>query len=154
MAILTDGNLTVRLLLTLVTLGYGAAPMLADFNKTHATNPAWTPHARFHVVWQVASYAGFGLLSLALIWLPGPFAVERLYLASSFAVIVYGAFFIAFFSMSLYGGREYDDNGYPPFTVRLANRPRSVDLNVSVFSGFSAVLITTVILLTRTAWAG
>jgi hypothetical protein len=31
-----------RLLLTLVTLGYSLIPVLADFNKTHATNPSWT----------------------------------------------------------------------------------------------------------------
>ena len=56
--------------------------MFADFNKTHATNPKWTPHARFHVVWQISSYVGFGLLALALIWWPGPLAIERLYLVA------------------------------------------------------------------------
>jgi len=37
-------HLIARLLLTLNTLGYGLAPVFADFNKTHATNPLWTPH--------------------------------------------------------------------------------------------------------------
>ena len=41
------------MLLALVTLGYGFVTILADFNKTHATNPKWTPHARFHVVWHM-----------------------------------------------------------------------------------------------------
>jgi len=68
-----------------VTIGYGGITILADINKTHATNPAWTPHARFHVVWQVASYAGIGLTALALIWTPGPATVARLYLAAAFA---------------------------------------------------------------------
>ena len=87
--------LLARILLTLVALGYGFATILADFNKTHATNPKWTPHARFHVVWQICSYAGFGLLALALLWLPGPYAMERLILVAVMGAIVYGAFFIA-----------------------------------------------------------
>ena len=49
----TDGNLIARILLSLVTVGYAFITILADINKTHATNPAWTPHARFHVVWRV-----------------------------------------------------------------------------------------------------
>jgi hypothetical protein len=67
MSIVFDYNLLARILLTLVTLGYGLATVFADFNKTHATNPQWTPHARFHVVWQICSYVGFVLLALALI---------------------------------------------------------------------------------------
>jgi hypothetical protein len=55
-----DATLLARVLLTLVTLGYGLATIFADFNKTHAINPKWTGHARFHVVWQISSYAGFG----------------------------------------------------------------------------------------------
>ena len=82
MPIAFDLHLLARVLLTLVTLGYGFATVLADFNKTHATNPKWTPHARFHVVWQISSYVGFGLLALALLWWPGPYAIERLYLVA------------------------------------------------------------------------
>jgi hypothetical protein len=57
-----DLNLLARILLTLVTIGYGFVTVLADFNNTHATNPKWTPHARFHVVWQISSYVGLGLI--------------------------------------------------------------------------------------------
>ena len=57
-----DRILIARFLLSLVTLGWGVLTVVADFNKTHATNPAWTPHARFHVVWQVLSYVGLGCL--------------------------------------------------------------------------------------------
>src|ERR1043166_4207526 len=102
MDVFTDGNLIARILLSLVTIGYGGITILADINKTHATNPAWTPHARFHVVWQVASYAGFGLLALGLIWAPGPSPVAPLYLAAAFAAAVYGGFFVALFPLRLY----------------------------------------------------
>jgi hypothetical protein len=81
-----------RVLLTVATTGYGLLTVKADFNKTHATNPLWIGHARFHVVWQIASHAGFGAIALWLIWAPGEMAVERLYLASAFAVVAYGAF--------------------------------------------------------------
>ena len=93
-----------RVLLTVATTGYGLLTVKADFNKTHAMNPLWIGHARFHVVWQIASYAGFGAIALWLIWAPGEMAVERLYLASAFAVVVYGAFFIALLCMPVYGG--------------------------------------------------
>jgi hypothetical protein len=53
-------NLIARALLTLNTLGYSLGPAIADFNRTHATNPLWTPHARFHVVWQVRAIAASG----------------------------------------------------------------------------------------------
>jgi hypothetical protein len=149
----TDGNLIARILLSLVTVGYSFVTILADINKTHATNPAWTPHARFHVVWQVASYAGFGLIALALIWAPGPYAVARLYLAAAFAAAVYGGFFVALFTMRLYGGRTFDDNGYQPFAVPLGRRPKLWDVNVTAFSAFTVVLLAALVLIARSAGA-
>ena len=96
-----DHLLLARILFTLMTAGYAVATVIADFNATHATNPKWTPHARFHVVWQITSYVGFGLLSLVLIWWPGPLAVERLYLAAIMGAIVYAAFFVAVTMLAL-----------------------------------------------------
>jgi hypothetical protein len=125
--------LLARILLTLVTLGYGFATILADFNKTHATNPKWTPHARFHVVWQISSYAGLGLLALALVWLPGPYAFERLVLVAVMAAIVYAAFFIAVLAMPLYGGGAYDDNGYQPFAAPVPIIAKRWDVNITIF---------------------
>ena len=129
-----DYSLLARVLLTLVTLGYGFATILADFNKTHATNPKWTPHARFHVVWQISSYAGFGLLALALLWWPGPLALERLYLVALMGAIVYAAFFIAVFTMPVYGGGAYDSNGYKPFAAPVPIIARKWDVNITIFS--------------------
>ena len=140
MDLVYDSNLIARLLITVITVGYGFVTVLADFNKTHATNPEWTPHARFHVVWQITSYVGFGLLALALAWTPGPAYVARLYLACLFAAIVYGAFFVAILAMPLYDGRAYDRNGYLPFTVRVG-RPRFFDVNVTAFTILVLVLM-------------
>lgn len=129
-----DQMLLARMLFTLTTIGWGALTVFADFNKTHATNPKWTPHARFHVVWQISSYVGFGLLALALIWWPGPLATERLYLVAVMSAIVYAAFFAALAAMPLYGGAAYDDNGYQPFKAPLPLIADKWDVNVTAFS--------------------
>jgi hypothetical protein len=129
-----DHLLLARVLFTLMTAGYAFATIIADFNATHATNPKWTGHARFHVVWQITSYIGFGLLALALIWWPGPLAVERLYFAALMGAIVYAAFFIALIAMPVYGGRAYDDNGYQPFPAPVPLFAKGWDVNVTVFS--------------------
>jgi uncharacterized membrane protein len=133
MSIVFDYNLLARILLTLVTLGYGLATVFADFNKTHATNPQWTPHARFHVVWQICSYVGFGLLALALIWAPGAYASERLTLVAIMAAIIYAAFFVAVFAMPIYGGAAYDNNGYQPFAAPVPLIAKRWDVNITAF---------------------
>ena len=128
-----DHLLLARILLTLVTAGYAFATILADFNKTHATNPNWTPHARFHVVWQITSYAGLGILALGLIWWPGSLALERLYLAAGIATIVYLAFFAAVLTMPVYGGGAYDENGYLPFKAPVPLVSPRWDVNITIF---------------------
>jgi len=136
-----DMSLLARTLLTVVTIGYGFITVLADFNKTHATNPQWTPHARFHVVWQICSYVGFGLLALALLWWPGAYATERLYLVALMGAIVYAAFFVAVFAMPIYGGAAYDNNGYIPFAAPLPLIAKRWDVNITAFSVLSIVLV-------------
>jgi hypothetical protein len=135
----SDGNWLARILLTLATLGYGAVTIKADFNKTHATNPQWTPHARFHVVWQILSYSGIGLIALGLIWLSGPLPIERLYLAAALALVVYAAFFVAALARPIFGGTLYDNNGYLPFKAPIGRA--HWDVNVTAFTVLSLILI-------------
>ena len=136
-----DSNVLARILLTIVTAGYAVAPLIADLNSTHATNPLWTRHARFHVAWQVLSYSGFGLIALGLIWIPGPHATARLYLASGFAVVVLFAFFITFASMRSFGGAHYDANGYLPKPVSIFGRVVKFDANTTVFAIVTVILL-------------
>ena len=136
-----DGNLIARILLSLTALGYGLATIKADFNKTHATNPAWTGHARFHVVWQILSYSGVGIIALALIWLEGPLATERLYLAAALGLAIYGAFFVAVFVRPMFSGTLYDDNGYLPFKPPIGPSHWRWDVNVTAFTILSTILV-------------
>ena len=137
------GYLWAQIVLTLVTLGYSLVPARADLNRTHATNPLWTGHARYHVVWQVGSYVGVALVALFLIWAPGPFALARLLLAACLAGAAYGGFFVALASMPRYAGRLADENGVPPLVLGGLR----VDLNVGVFLVVAAVLVATVVVL-------
>jgi hypothetical protein len=125
--------------LTRAAIGYGFVTIKADFNRTHATNPLWTPHARFHVVWQVLSYTGIAVIALCLIWLKGPLPKERLLLAGALGVVVYGAFFATLLARTLFGGALYDQNGYPPFRSPVG--PWLWDANVTAFSVLSVILM-------------
>ena len=129
-----DHILVARVLFTLMTAGWAVLTVIADFNKTHATNPAWTPHARFHVVWQISSYVGLGVLAFALIWWPGPLTVERLYLVALMGAIIYAAFFTALIAMPIYGGAAYDKNGYRPFKAPVPIIANRWDANITAFS--------------------
>ena len=89
---------------------------------------------QYHVVWQISSYVGLGLLAFALIWWPGPLAIERLYLVATIGTIVYAAFFAALIAMPIYGGAAYDKNGYQPFKAPIPIFAKKWDANVTIFS--------------------
>jgi hypothetical protein len=131
--------LVARIILTLAALGFSAVTIMADLNATHATNPNWTPHARFHLVWQVLSYSGIAIVAFYLIWTGGPLATERLYLAAALAVAIYGGFFGAVFARPLYGGGLFDENGYPSFKAPIG--PWQWDVNVTIFTVTSVILV-------------
>jgi hypothetical protein len=141
-------NLLPRILLTVTVLSYSLGPALVDFGKTHATNPLWTGHARFHVVWQVASYLGIGAIVLALIWIAGPMATERLYLAALVSAAIFTGFFATMLAMPLFGGKVADANGVPPFaTIELGGRPVPLDTNVVIFVVQVVILIAALLLI-------
>jgi hypothetical protein len=90
----------------------------------------------------VLSYCGFGLIALGLIWIAGPTATARLYLAALMAAAVYVSFFATVFLRPRYGGALTDQNGYPPFRiVQVAGRTVPLDMNVTVFCVQAALLV-------------
>lgn len=133
--------LIAKILLTLATLGYSLGTVIADFNQTHSTNPMWTPHARFHVVWQVLGYVGLGVVALALIWWPGPLEVERLYLVCLVSFIVFASFFATWIAMPMYGGTNFDENGYPPKPVTIGGKTIMLDANFTAITVNSVLLV-------------
>ena len=130
-----DSVLLAKILLSFVAVLQCIGPIRADFNQTHATNPLWTPHARFHVVWQVLSQSGISLMALALIWVfPSPFTLWL-------AVIINFNWLVSFFatlsSMSLFDGSLKDVNGIKPFKFKFGGNTLEVDTNL-----FGACLLT------------
>lgn len=130
-------ELTAKILVSLVALMTAVGPMKADFNKTHATNPLWTPHARFHVVWQVLCQAGVAMFVLYILWatdFPG-----HVMLAAMMNFIWIVSFFLTLANMKRFEGSLKDVNGIPPFRFNIGGTVRLVDTNL-----FGATMLATI----------
>lgn len=127
-------------LLTFATVVITGAPMLADFNRTHATNPLWTGHARFHVVWQALSYVLLGVLNLYLIW--GEANPTSLAVSDAILFCILISFFMTGLNVERFGGAFYDQNGYLPWgRPKIFGKQVEIDGNATVASIFIIVLI-------------
>ena len=121
-------ELTAKTLISLVALMTAFGPMKADFNRTHATNPLWTPHARFHVVWQVLCQAGVAMFIVYILWgtdFPGHVILAAM---MNFNWIV--TFFLTLANMKRFEGSLKDVNGIPPFRFNIGGKTRLVDTNL------------------------
>lgn len=128
--------LTAKILLTIATLGYSAIPFAFDSNKTHWFNESWTPHGRFHCVWQVMSYVYMGIVALALIWTADS-ANWQIWIAAILGVCAYGGFWTAVFLRRRLGLELVDEvNGVPPFMLPVLGE---CDANVTLFT--TAVIV-------------
>ena len=133
----------------IATLGYSAIPGIFDTNNTHATNPSWTGHARYHVVWQVSSYVYVAILMLYLVWTAGG-DTKPLWIATITAACMYAGFWTAYASRPVYGGWLVDKvNGVPDFNWHLLGLRFRTDANVSLFTLAVIVLGVTAIMLFR-----
>jgi hypothetical protein len=139
-------DFAAKLLISLVAIVTAIAPMIADFNKTHATNPLWTPHARFHVVWQVLAQAGVSIVILFILW--GMTFEGHVWLAAIMNFNWGIAFFATLASMPVYGGALADVNGIPPFRFTIGGKTRSVDTNLFGATMLMGINVLVVILLT------
>ena len=123
-------HLTAQVALSLLWLGQAFATVTIDFNQTHATNPLWTGHARFHLVWQGGTVVLLAIVGLVLLWHPGPCEAQRFYLAALLAALSPLGFLAAFATRKLFGGTLADPNGISPARIKLLGSTRVVDLNV------------------------
>ncbi|MEM7323988.1 MAG: DUF6640 family protein [Actinomycetota bacterium] len=143
-----DQNFTPRLIISLMALAIAIGPIFADFNKTHATNPLWPPHARFHVVWQVLLQVGSSILALVLLWRNSEDYLFHVYLAAAIIYVWIVTFYATLFSMRLFDGALRDVNGIEPFRFKLPGRVLEVDTNLFGVTVFT-VLNTVAVLLIR-----
>jgi hypothetical protein len=136
--------LTIKILLTVATLGYSAVPAKFDSDETHIKNPDWDPHARFHVVWQVSSYVYVALIALYLIWATGD-TTRNLWLAALLAAASYGGFWTAVFTRKTWNTHFLSRvNPVPAFKWKVGGRVIETDANLTLFSvfvGFLAIAI-------------
>lgn len=135
-----------RLVLSTLSAAQGLAAVKIDLHRSHATNPLWLPHARFHVVWQVLNLALLALVEVVLIWWSGPCAGARFYLAACLTATTLLAFWIALASMRLYSGGLFDPNGIVPWKVRLRGSILQLDMNTMAVALGSILLVISVAL--------
>lgn len=120
-----------RALLAFLCACQGIATLLIDLNRTHATNPEWTGHARFHLVWQDFTVFLMSALEIALVFWPGPYGEQRFYLAAALTCIPMLAFSLAFWGRRMFDGTLSDPNGIPPVRLAIFARILEIDLNLS-----------------------
>ncbi len=104
--------------------------MLIDLNRTHATNPLWVRHARFHVVWQTLTMVLLAMIEVALIWGGWVDAERGFYLAAMLAAVSPAAFLLSFAGRAWFGGALSDANGIRPLRMAVGGRTLLVDMNL------------------------
>lgn len=119
-----------RILLALFCALEGISTAALDFNRTHASNPLWVGHARFHVVWQTATVLALSIVEIVLIWAHGPLEEPRFYLVAVLALVPAIGFFTAVIARRAYGGTLFDPNGIRPLRLRLHGKEVFVELNL------------------------
>lgn len=117
-------------LLAFFCASQGVATLALDLNRTHAANPLWLHHARFHVVWQACTTAAFAGVELALLLAFGSVTPARFYLVMTLAAVPVLGFFVALLTRHIYGGTLSDPNGIPPLMIRSGSKAYRADLNL------------------------
>jgi hypothetical protein len=135
-----------RAIVTAIAGGQGIMPVFIDLNHTHATNPQWTGHARFHLVQQVFTLLPAAAIEVGLLWYPGAALHARFYLAALLTATSLVGFLIAVCGRPLYGGTLHDPNGIQPLRLRIGSRVLVFDLNVPIVLLAAALLLAAVVL--------
>ena len=132
---------TARILLAIFCALQGAGTVAVDMNRTHAANPQWIGHARFHVVWQSATIVALTVFEIVLLFWQGRESELRFYAVAALAAIPPVGFFAAFLTRRIYGGTLSDPNGIPPLRIKMASSHYCVDMNLVVECAALAVLV-------------
>jgi len=140
-----------RVIVSGISAGQGVMPIFIDLNRTHATNPLWMGHARFHLVQQVFSLLLAAVLEVGLLWWPGGALAARFYLAAGLAATSLAGFLLAVLTRRLYGGTLHDPNGMKPVRIRTRRGVIEVDINVPIVGIAAMILVGAVVLFWRGA---
>ena len=122
-----------KILLTLICVGFGTLTPLIDFNESHATNPLWTGHARFHLVWQVNAMIITAVLSIALLWFF--YSVLNHLIVILLIYLWIFSFYATVFGIKLFDGELNDINGVPPVFIKILGREYEIDRNIQAITG-------------------
>lgn len=122
-----------KVLLTLICIGFGTLTPLIDFNESHATNPLWTGHARFHLVWQVNAMIITAVLSIALLWFF--YSITNHLIVILLIYLWIFSFYASVFSLKLFDGELNDINGVPPVFIKILGREYEIDRNLQAITG-------------------
>ncbi len=140
-----------RVIVSGISAGQGVMPIFIDLNRTHATNPLWMGHARFHLVQQVFSLLLAAVVEVGLLWWPGGALAARFYLAAGLAATSLAGFLLAVLTRRLYGGTLHDPNGMKPVRIRTRRGVIEVDINVPIVVIAAMILVGAVVLFWRGA---
>lgn len=88
-----------KILVTIAVLIFGAVIPILEISPTHVFNPDWTPHMRFHEVWQLITNSALAALTLWLVW-----RRNEITLASIIGLCVMGGILASHALSGLYGG--------------------------------------------------
>lgn len=140
-----------RIIVTAVAAGQGITPLCVDLNRTHATNPLWPGHARFHLVQQVFTLLPVAAVETALLWYP-PATRAHFYLASALTGTSLAGFLMAVLLRRFYAGTLHDPNGIQPLRLHLGSRLLVVDMNVPIVALALVLLVGAVALFWMGGW--
>jgi hypothetical protein len=135
-----------RAIVTAIAGAQGIMPVFIDLNPTHATNPLWTGHARFHLVQHVFTLLPAAAIELALLWYPGAAFHVRFYVAALLTATSLAGFLVAVIARPLYGGMLHDTNGIQPLRLRIGAQLIVFDLNVPIVLLAASLLLGAVLL--------
>ena len=133
-------------MVTAVAAGQGVTPQFVDLNRTHATNPLWTGHARFHVVDQTVVMALLATVEVALLWWIAPGSRFSFYLTTLLTAAPISGFLIATFTRGMYDGTLRDPNGVKPLRIHIRKRLHEIDVNAVLVSVGVAVLLVAILI--------